>query len=390
MRIGQLTDVYNPVANGVTNFVSLHKRALESLGHQVFVFTLGHEDYEDDELHVIRSPAIPISDTGYHLSFRYSRRARKKIKTMDVLHVHHPFLSGRQAVSLRRRCDIPVVFTNHSRYDLQARYYAPFVPEGLSQAFLEAYLPHFTAQCDLVIAASLSTVQVMRGLGVTCPIEVIPNGIDLESFREPRFRRAKAELGICEDERVLIHVGRLGPEKNLSFLLKAFVRICRLIPDANLVLVGDGSEMDRLRDQAHHSGVGDRVRFIGPVRYEEVPGYLSIADVFVVASQAETFGMVAVEAMAAGLPVVGLASPGIGDTVENGVSGLIVPPDIQAFVRATVSLLADEDLRERLSDGARRLSETYSITNASRQISLHYERLVEERARAPTVDGDLS
>ena len=115
MRIGQLTEVYKPFVNGVTNFISLHKRVLESWGHKVFVFTLGHEDYEDDELHVIRSPAIPLSDTGYHLSFRFSRRARKKIKTMDVLHVHHPFISGRQAISLGKRYDIPVVFTNHTR-----------------------------------------------------------------------------------------------------------------------------------------------------------------------------------------------------------------------------------------------------------------------------------
>ena len=380
MRIGQLTEVYKPVVNGVTNFVSLHKGVLESWGHKVFVFTLGHEDYEDEELHVIRSPAIPLSDTGYHVSFRFSRRARKKIKTMDVLHVHHPFITGRQAVSLGKRYGIPVVFTNHTRYDLQARYYIPFVPEGLSRAFLEAYLPHFTDQCDLVVAPSCGTAQVMREIGVTCPIEVISNGVDLGSFQEPRFRRTRPELGIGPDEKVLISVGRIGPEKNLSFLLSVFAEICRLMPETRLLLIGDGRAIDDLRDQAHHSGVADRVEFIGPVAYDEVPSYLAIADVFITASTAETFGLAAVEAMAAGVPVVGIVSTGIGETVEDGVGGFVVPADVKAFVQATVSLLTNGDLRERLSDGAREASQKYAIVRTSQELLSHYERLVREQA----------
>lgn len=387
MRIGQLTDVYKPVFNGVTNSVSLHKRMLESWGHQVFIFTLGHQDYEDDELHVHRSPAVPLSDTGYHASLRLSRRARKEIKTMDVLHAHHPFISGRQAVSLGRRYNIPVLFTNHTRYDLQAGYYAPFIPKGLSRVFLEAYLPRFTGQCDLVVAPSRSAVRVMRKLGVTCPIEIIPNGVDLEAFREPRLSPTRAELGIGEDEQVLISVGRLGPEKNVAFLLRALAGICQLIPGTSLVLLGEGLEKDSLRDQAHRSGIADRVKFIGQVTYDKVPGYIAIADLFVTASMAETFGMAAVEAMAAGLPVIGISSPGIGDVVEHGVSGLVVPEDVQAFVRATASLLGDETLRGRMSRGARAVSERYAITETSRRILSQYERLVDERASV--VDGDL-
>ena len=183
MRIGHLTEVYKPVTNGVTNCIALYKRVFESWGHAVFVFTLGFEDYEDDELRVIRSPAIPLSDTGYHLSFLFSRRARRKIRTMDVLHVHHPFIVGRQAARLGRRYGIPIVYTNHTRYHVQARYYAPVIPEGLSWAFLEAYLPGFTDQCDLVVVPSVGIRDVLRKLGVTCHVEVISNGIDVARFR---------------------------------------------------------------------------------------------------------------------------------------------------------------------------------------------------------------
>ena len=96
MRIGMMVDMYKPHISGVTNYVSLNKRMLESRGHKVFVFTFGDEDYEDDELYVVRSPGVPLNvhDTGFHLSFRYSQPAQRKVKSMDVVHVHHPFLTG--------------------------------------------------------------------------------------------------------------------------------------------------------------------------------------------------------------------------------------------------------------------------------------------------------
>lgn len=96
MRIGMLVDMYKPHISGITNYVSLNKRVLEALGHKVFVFTFGDLEHEDDELHVIRSPGVPvnINDTGFHLSFRYSRLAQQKVRSMDLVHVHHPLLSG--------------------------------------------------------------------------------------------------------------------------------------------------------------------------------------------------------------------------------------------------------------------------------------------------------
>jgi 1,2-diacylglycerol 3-alpha-glucosyltransferase len=108
MRIGLLADVYKPFMSGVTNFVSQHKQALEALGHKVFVFTLGHLDYEDEELHIYRSPAIPVTETGYQFGFVYSRLARRKVKTMDILHAQQPFISGSLAVTYGKRYGLPI------------------------------------------------------------------------------------------------------------------------------------------------------------------------------------------------------------------------------------------------------------------------------------------
>ena len=382
MRIGQLTEVYKPVINGVTNFISLHKRTLEKLGdHKVFVFTLGHEDYEDDELYIIRSPAIPLSDTGYYLSFRFPRRARRKIKTMDVLHVHHPFITGRQAVSLGKRYDIPVVFTNHTRYHVQAQYYLPFVPEEFSRVFLEAYLPSFTAQCDLVVVPSRGIKQSLRELGVTCDVEVIPNGVDVAQFQHPPAPLSKRDLGFSEQTSVAVTVGRLGPEKNLSFLLRAFTGIADRAPNLHLVIIGGGPEKEHLRDMSRLLGLDTRVHLVGEVPYDEIPNWLAAADFFALASVSESHPLVVLEAMAAGLPVVGIPSPGVEDTVVDGFNGLLSAEDVEAFGACMRRLATDAELRQQLAAWTMETCDQYDIRHTSATLLGHYERLVEERAR---------
>lgn len=381
MRIGQLTDIYKPFINGVTNFVCLHKRVLESWGHKVFVFTPGYEDYEDDELNIIRSPAIPLSDTGYHLTFRFSSRARKKIKTMDVLHAHHPFISGQQALSLGKRYDIPVVFTNHTRYHVVARYAVPFVPEGLSRAVLEAYMPYFTAQCDLVVAPSFGVKRSLEEIGVTCPIEVIPNGVDVERLRNPAAPLSKGDLGLPDEAVVAITVSRLGPEKNLPFLLNAFKQVARELPNLHLVIIGKGREEEYLEEMVRMLEMAGRVHLVGEVPYEEVPNWLALGDFFVITSVNESHPLSVLEALAAGLPVIGIPCPGVEDTIVNGVNGLWSPEDAHAFAAQMRRLTQEPELRARLAAGARETSGQYDIHNTSAALLAHYERLVEERAR---------
>ena len=376
MRIGLLADVYKPHVSGITTFVSQHKKALEAQGHKVFVFTLGNLDYEDEELRIIRSPAIPLSDTGYYLNFSFSRTARSKCKTMDVLHANHPFITGRIAVRYGKKYNIPVVYTNHTRYDLYAQHYLPVLPDALTQTFLEAYLPSFISQCDLVIAPSKGLHDVLRSYGVTSHIEIVPNGIDLEPFQDPRTRHTRAEVGLPESAKVMIYVGRIAPEKNLAFLLRAFAVVSHELPETYLLLVGDGPEMDNLRDQAQKSGIGQKVIFTGCVEYEDVPGYLSMADAFVTASVTEVHPFSVIEAMAVGLPVLGIESPGVGDTVVDGVNGLLTRHDLAEFSLKMFRLMSENDLRARLAKKALEDSEQYSILKTSKRILGFYEELV--------------
>ncbi len=377
MRIGMLADMYKPHISGVTNYISLNKRFLEQLGHEVFVFTFGGLDYEDDESNIIRSPGLPLVDTGVYLNVRYTREARRLLHTMDVVHVHHPFLSGRLALWHCKPRGIPVVFTNHTRYDLYSQIYLPMLPESVGESFLKAYLPSFCRQCDLVIAPSAGLRDVLRRLQVDVPIEVVPNGVDLRRFEQEIDPIPREQLGFDRHHVILIYVGRLGREKNLPFLLRAFKGVVEAFGQARLLIVGDGPERENLEDRVQHMGLETCVHFAGMVPYAEIPRYYKVADAFVTASVTEVHPLSVIEAMAAGLPVLGIQSPGVGDTVEDGVTGLLAQEeDLAAFTAKMVRLVSEDGMRCQMGERARRASQHYDIRRTSRLVLSHYEKLV--------------
>lgn len=380
MRIALLLDAYKPVINGITMFVSLHKRALEEAGHEPWIVTLGHTDYQDDEFRVVRSQAVPLSNTGYHLNFGYNREIRELLRTMDILHVHHPFLSGAMASTLGPRYGIPVLFTSHTRYDLYAQQYLPIVPATMSDSFLEAFFPAFTQRCSLVIAPSAGIQEVLRRWGVQGPIEVVPNGIDIARFREPAWRTDRASLGLPKAAVVAVFVGRMSGEKNVRTLLRAFAPVAREAPNARLMLIGGGPELEDFRQTAQEQGIGSQVLFTGPVPYEQMPGYLALADFFVTASVSEVHPLTVLEAMAAGLPVLGIDSPGVSDTVVNGVNGFVVENDYAALALKMLRLFSEPDARASLADGARQSSLRYDIrTTTQRYVEIYEEQIRQRR-----------
>jgi len=380
MRIGMMGDAYKPKVSGVTMHISLTSRALTAAGHDVRIFTLGQEADADDEPYVVRSPGVPLADSGFYLGLRYTKAARHLLQSMDVIHVHHPFLSGRLALRYARPVNKPVIFTNHSRYDLMAHAYLPLVPEEVSETLLQTYLPAFCRQVDLIIVPSASVRVLLHDLGVQEDIEVIPNGVDLRPFAQARAL-PRQELGFSEKDVLLTYVGRLGPEKNLMLLLRAFAGAQAAFPEAALLIVGDGPEREDLEERTRHARLESRVRFVGQVDYPALPKYLAACDAFVTASVSEVHPLSVIEALASGLPVVGTRSPGIQDTVEDGVTGYLAANDIAAYTAKLSRLLADPAGRKRMSEQARRASEQYAIERTTGLLLEQYERAVRQGPR---------
>ncbi len=382
MRLGHLTDCYLPVLNGVTTFVRVCKRACEQAGIETHIFTSGHTAYPDDEAHVWRAPGLPLGKSGYYGYPRYPRAMRAQARQMDVLHAHHPFMAARQGAALRRQGGQPLVFTAHTRYDLYARYYAPFLPTRPAAGIMAAWLRTIARHFDLIVAVSTAAETMLHAQGVTAPIVVIPNGIELDRFRAavPADRVA---LGLPADAFVALYVGRLGPEKNLPALLEAFAHAAQAAVPAPLALalVGGGPLEDDLRRQVDRLGLAGQVHFLGRQPNEAIPGLVAAADAFITASASEGHPITVIEALAVGQPVVAFDVPGIQETIQSGVNGLLAPvsaatPDPAALGAALARLAATPALRLALSAGARASAAQYSITTTTARLIACYTELL--------------
>lgn len=378
MRIGMMADAYKPYVSGITTYIDLNKRALEAAGHEVYVFTFGDLDHQDEEDRVIRSPGLPLADTGFYLSLRYNTAARRLLQTMDVVHVHHPFLSGRLALRYCRRKQIPVIFTNHTRYDLYAQARLPKMPEEVSLGLLQAYMPDFCEAVNLVISPSEGMKRILREFKVESHIEVVPNGADLKPFHNAK-PLSRAELGFTQNDIILVYAGRIAPEKNMEFLLKAFAGVASAIPNVYLLIVGGGQKEheDDLKRVAGELRIEDRVRFTGMVSKDRLPSYLALGDIFVTASVTEVHPFSVIEAMATGLPTVGIHSPGVSDSITDGVSGLLSTEDLAAYTAKLTYLCLNKDLQKRFGAAAREASEQFSIERTTKLMLGHYSRLTQ-------------
>jgi glycosyltransferase involved in cell wall biosynthesis len=382
MRIGMMADIYKTQVSGVTNSIALSKRWLEKEGHEVYIFTFGDDDVVDNEKNIIRTTGVPVVDTGIYLNLRYNRQARHLLYSMDITHVHHPFVSGSLAMRYCVPRNIPIVFTNHTRYDLLTQAYLPILPETIGEAALKAYLAPFYRACDLVIVPSPSMRQVMeQHFGLISPVEVIPNGLDLTPYRREIRPVDRSSFGFSANDVISIYVGRLSPEKSLSLLLRAFYGVAMTYEHVRLLVVGDGPERENLEAQVKYMNIGAKVFFTGMVDYKEIPSFLASSDIFVTPSSSETFGLSTVEGMAAGLPTLGIDAPGTGDIIEDGVTGLVTSDDLAVFTAKLVLLSTNHELRKVMGKQAVQASIKYDIQTTTAVLLRHYQQLVEAAKR---------
>lgn len=386
MRIGFATDAYLPYVSGVTHYISLNCDYLERHGHETFVFSFSDPRTPPQRPHHITSPGLKVRGTsGYHIGPRFTREAQRFLSTMDVVVVDNPFLSGRLASAVCRPLGIPLVFVNHTRVDIYADYYAKAAPRVLRDAFVRRGMQRFCREVDLVLSPSHGMLGDLRALGVDTEIDVVPNGVDVTRFlgvprgfgaAERLLSEHRTPLGLGPDDVVFVYSGRLGPEKSLGLLVDAFAIAAREVPEAKLLFIGGGPEQARLETAAAGAGVLGRITFTGMVPYERIADYLAPCDVWVSPSVSEVHPLTIIEAMAIGLPIVGVASTGVSDTVEDGHSGLLAPTqDPEALAARMIVLAQDADLRRRMGLAAREAAKKYAIDSTGAQMLGIYELL---------------
>jgi glycosyltransferase involved in cell wall biosynthesis len=237
----------------------------------------------------------------------------------------------------------------------------------------------FANSCDAVIAPSTDIQKQLVDRGVDVPIRVIPTGVDLGRFEQGDHGCLRQKLGLASKDKIVLFVSRLAKEKNVSFLLDAFTLVSSRIPDAHFVLVGSGDEEQALKEQAASAGNAERVHFMGTLGGEELISAYKAADLFVFASVTETQGMVVLEAMAGGCPVVAVDAPGVRDVVQDQLNGyLVAEGDVANFAEHCVKVLDDDELRRKFREAALARAQQLSLSSTTSKVEQLYEDVIQE------------
>jgi glycosyltransferase involved in cell wall biosynthesis len=292
------------------------------------------------------------------------------------VHVHTPFVAHYGGVRFARRARLPCLATYHTFFEEYLHHYLPLLPHPLARFLARAFTRSQCAQVAALIAPSEPMRAVLAAYGVTTPIHVLPTGLPADRFKSGDGAAFRAREGIAAERPLVTYVGRVAHEKNIGFLLTMFTRVLKSVPQALLVIAGEGPARAALRERAAELGLAASVHFAGYLpRERELLDCYAAADVFVFASRTETQGLVLLEAMAQGAPVVSTAELGTRSILVPGSGALVVPEEAGAFAAAVVRVLQDPGLREGLAARGRAYARSWSSALMAQRLAALYGQL---------------
>lgn len=386
MRVAVFTDTYLPMVDGVVNAVRHTKRCLEARGHDVLVVAPRNGNGGQRVEGVLYCRAKEFKRyKGYFMAFLPTKTEMDGLRAFgsDLVHSHGLAFMGLKGMWAARELRLPMVLTFHTMILDAVPYYLTIRRSPLVRRLISLYLRGFLHRCGAVLAPTRCALDEIREIAPRMRrTAVVPNGVDLDRFRpEVDGTPVREALGWGE-EPVLLHVGRVAPEKDIPFLLEAFPRVRERVPACHLLIVGTGPDLDRCRQWVADRGLQDAIRFTGFVPDEALPAHYAAADILTVASRFETQGLVALEAMACGTPPVAVRYRAFPEYIEDGVNGFLFPPgDVEGYVEAVERALAcGPDVRRN----ARRTAEGFSWERCTDRLLAVYEEMVlEVSGRSP-------
>lgn len=372
-----VSDVYFPRVNGVSTSIETFRRELVARGHEVTLVAPDYGREQEDDQGVWRIPSRTVVLDSEDRMMRHAglRAAEAHLarRSYDIVHIQTPFVAHYAGLRMGRRLRLPVVESYHTFFEEYLYHYVRFLP----RAWMRGMARHFSRrQCnsvDALVVPSTSMLDVLRRYGVRTPAQVIPTGIDLRGFDASAGGGFRDRHGIPPERAVLVFVGRVADEKNIGFLLDVVAHLRHRLSEVLLLIAGEGPASDRLRRRVVRDGLQDHVWFAGYLsRRGELQDCYRAGDVFVFASRTETQGLVLLEAMALGVPVVSTAVMGTRDVLVEGRGALIAREDVGDFSDRVALLLRDEPLRERLGESARAYAREWSAgAMAERMVSFY-------------------
>lgn len=383
MRIGQFTDTFLPVVDGVGRVVHNYATHLPALGHECYVIApltdtgyRGNYPFELVDFNGTSVPGSPQYKAGLAILDRHYH-ARIEHIALDVVHAHAPFSAGMEALRLTAKHDIPLVGSFHSKY--YDDFYKATGREALAHLGVK-FVVEFYERCDEVWAVSASSAAVLRSYGYEGEITVMENGTELRAINPANAALAAAAYSIPEGMPVLLYVGQMDWKKNILHILEAAALLKQQGKQFRLVLAGQGGDMEAIRAKADALCLGENTVFTGHVSDTALlDGLYGRADLFVFPSLYDTFSLVLREAAAMGTPAVATRGSAPAEAIADGENGFLAENTPVDLARVIAHALSDPAALRRIGERARQ-SIPVSWDAVILEVAARYEALI-ERAR---------
>lgn len=384
MRVLMVSDVYFPRVNGVSTSIETFRYALHAEGVDVqLVVPRYGKEAEQAGIRRVAGRKIPGDPEDRLVGWRAMHaEVFAAARDCDLVHIQTPFIAHYAGLNAARQRNLPVVATYHTLFEEYLEHYAPFLPAGWLREKARAFSRRQCNQLDAVVVPSTAMRKRLATYGVATPMHVLPTGIPMQNFSAGRRQAFRYQYGILSTRPVALYVGRVAHEKNIGFLLEALSHARQQRPDVLLLIAGEGPAAEDLKLQVKKLGLRDNVQFIGYLdRTQELPDCYAAADVFVFASRTETQGLVLLEAMAAGLPVIALSEMGTGDILGSGRGSISPPAEPAAFGQALADILNRPSVWQHLRLEAPAYAAEWSDRTMARRLASLYAELAGQKNR---------
>ncbi len=380
MNLLMLSDVYFPRVNGVSTSIRTFAESLSRMGHQITIVAPDYGDAGGQGEHdghgayeVIRLPSRRIffdpEDRLIRASALRAVLPQLAQRQWDVIHIHTPFRAHQLGVRLAKLIGRPTVETYHTYFEEYVAHYLPWAPKSLLRMFARGASRKLCHEVDHLIVPTQQMVGVLDGYGIATPRTVLPTGIDLREFTGGSGALFRRQHGIPPDRPTLVTVSRLAMEKNIGFLLQVVQRLVAEFPALLFIVAGEGPDAARLKKLSASLGLQHNVRFFGNLdRRTELLDCYRAGDVFVFASPTETQGLVLIEAMALGVPIVSTAVMGTATVLGNARSARISEEDVDVFAGHVAQLLRSPAERATLSNAGSLDAQAWSTDGLMQQV----------------------
>jgi glycosyltransferase involved in cell wall biosynthesis len=400
MKIIMFTDAYWPRVNGVTVSVDSFARALIKAGHKVMIvcsdypqmddgrFSGPDEDDAEDGPVIVRVPSMPTIVSKEDRIARLTKFTwvfkQAEAFVPDILHINSEFMLAEFGFLYGRFYNLPVIYTFHTLWEDYASTYFPVLPLFLSRFIIRVILKNVLYRPYKIIVPTPQIREVAaRKYKVKQELFLLPTGIDADFFKHDKkesgeFRKKiEKKYPALKGKRILLFAGRVAREKNISFLLHLLPDVLKIHPDVILLIVGNGPDLDEFRKEADDLAVAEHCVFTGYLPRKDLALCYTISEIFVFPSLTETQGLVTLEAMLSGTPVVAIGEMGTIMVMGGDNGGFMVKNDPAEFTGRVLELLGDVDLRRRKSEEARQQARAWSIEELTVKLVDIYQNTID-------------